>query len=150
MIDKNTIERIIEEGLKGSHLFTTDIIIKPINKILVFIDGDQYVTVDDCVFLSRMIESKLNRDEEDFELQVSSSGADKAMKLPRQFPKNIGKSLEILLTNGEKITGTLLHTSNISITIAPQASKSRKPLTASTIELNFTEIEKATRIISFK
>lgn len=150
MIIKSTIERIVEEGLQGSHLFATEIIIKPNNKILIYIDGDQYVTVDDCIFLSRKIESKLDRDEEDFELQVSSAGADKAMKLPRQFPKNIGKRLEVMLTNGEKITGTLLQATQTTILVAPEVAKGRKLQTTPTVELNFADIEKATRIISFK
>jgi ribosome maturation factor RimP len=81
----------------------------------VFIDNDQTlpdgrskgVSVDDCVKLTRAIESRFNRDETDFALTVSSAGIGQPLRHPRQFKKLIGRQVELVLTNGAKIVGTL-------------------------------------------
>ncbi|MDP2424424.1 MAG: ribosome assembly cofactor RimP [Bacteroidales bacterium] len=150
MIDQEKIKRIVEEGLQDGSVFVTDIIVKSGNRILIYIDGDQYVTVGDCAFLSKYVESRLNRDQEDFELHVSSAGADQVLKFPRQYPKNIGKKLEVVCTNGEKLIGVLLQAGENGITLAPDTKKRQKTMIAEPVGLTYGEIERAKCIISFK
>ena len=107
MIDRRKIEHLVEEKLSGTDQFLVGILVKPGNRILVFIDSDTHVTIDDCVAVSRHIEANVDREVEDYELQVSSAGLDQPFKLLRQYHKNTGKQVDIILNDGKKITGTL-------------------------------------------
>ncbi|NNF81604.1 MAG: ribosome assembly cofactor RimP, partial [Flavobacteriaceae bacterium] len=97
---RDTVESSLENALnERSDLFLIDLIILDDNKIRVIVDGDNGITVDDCVFLSRAIEGELDRDEIDFSLEVTSAGATSPLEHARQFKKNIGRSLEIRTTD---------------------------------------------------
>ena len=73
MIDKNVVARIVEEWLEDKSYFLVDVNVSPDDKIVVEIDHAEGVWIDDCVELSRYIESKLSREEEDYELEVGSA-----------------------------------------------------------------------------
>jgi ribosome maturation factor RimP len=150
MIDEGKIRKLAEEKLSEGGVFLTDVIVKHGNSIHVFIDGDQGVTIDDCVAISRHIESNLNRDEEDFNLQVSSAGVDQPLKFVRQYIKNIGRKLSVELKDGVAVTGKLLAADNEKIQLQTETQKGRKIITGETIEINYSEIVKALSLISFK
>ena len=107
MIDEQHIKALTEQKIGGTPLFLVDIKVKPVNKIEVYIDAPQHVTVDDCVGLSRFIESGLNRDMEDFELTVSSPGLDQPFKVLSQYQKYTGKEVSVLKKDGIKVIGKL-------------------------------------------
>ena len=107
MITKEHIETLASRHLQGTRLFVTAVKVSPDNHIGVFIDGDEGVTIKDCVDLSRAIEGSLNREKEDFSLDVSSHGATSPLLLPRQYRRHIGRDLELKLSSGEKAEGTL-------------------------------------------
>ena len=107
MIDKNEIVRLAEEKLASSTNYLVDVQIKPGNLIVVEIDSDDAIGIDDCVELSRYIEEGLDREKEDFELEVGSAGVTSPLKVLRQYKKYIGKEVELLLTKGVKLTGVL-------------------------------------------
>ena len=107
MITSSEIVNLVQEHLAGTEKFLVDVLIKPANRIYVFIDGDHGVTIADCVGLSRFIESKLDREAEDFELNVSSSGAEHPIRLPRQYLKNVGRSLQVKLSGDRELAGKL-------------------------------------------
>jgi len=96
-------------------LFVTAIKIGSDNHIHVFIDGDKGVTIADCVELSRFIEKNLDRDKEDFSLDVSSHGASSPLLSPRQYPKHVGRGFEIKLLDGTKAEGNLVECDNEEI-----------------------------------
>lgn len=105
---KEKVQQLIQEALdENPALFLIDLEIKGDNEIKVTIDGDQGVTVQDCIAVSRKVEHNLDREEADFSLEVMSVGATTPLKLPRQFKKNIGRSLEVKTTKGDKIEGLL-------------------------------------------
>lgn len=108
MIEKDFLLEIIEQELKGTDLYLVDLIINPGNEIVVELDSDKGVCIDDCVNLNKYIESKLDRDAEDFELEVGSAGLTSPLKIPRQYKKYEGKDIEVLLKTGVKLTGILL------------------------------------------
>ena len=85
MIDKNTVARIVEEWLKDKDYFLVDVTVSPDDKIVVEIDHAEGVWIDDCVELSRYIESKLNREEEDYDLEVGSAVIGQPIKVLRQY-----------------------------------------------------------------
>ena len=95
----------------------TGIKISSDNKINVFIDGDEGVTIKDCVGVSRAIEGNLDRERDDFALEVSSHGATTPLVLPRQYKKHIGRDFEIRLTNDEKVEGTLIEINEKELTL---------------------------------
>lgn len=113
LLKKNLItqEQIIEIAnrlLANGPLFVTGVRIGSANQISVFIDGDNGVTIADCVELSRFIEKNLDRDKEDYSLDVSSHGAATPLVLPRQYPKHIGRDFEIKLLDGTKAEGKMI------------------------------------------
>ncbi len=103
MIERKKIESYIDEGLQGTDRFLVQLKISEANNIQVFIDGDTQVSISDCVQLSRQIESNLDRDEDDFELHVSSAGLDLPLLKKRQYHKYINQLLKIQTENGENI-----------------------------------------------
>ena len=107
MIDKQMVIQLAEEKLASSGNYLVDVEIQPGNVIIVEIDNDEAVCIDDCVELSRFIEEHLDRNSEDFELEVGSAGITSPFKILRQYQKNIGKEVEVLLASGMKLTGIL-------------------------------------------
>jgi ribosome maturation factor RimP len=150
MIDEDFIKNIIEEKLQGTHLFVTGISVKSGNNIQIAIDGDTPVTIDDCVGLSRHIESQLDREKEDFNLNVASDGADSPIKNIRQYKKNIGRKLSIKLMEGETITAKLLEVDDQGLKVLPEITKGRKIIIQEEALIGFGQIEKANCILSFK
>ena len=108
MIKTEFIRNLLEEELTRRGLFLVEVLVSPVNKIVVYLDSVQGVTLEECMQVSRFLESRLDRNEEDFELEVSSPGLDKPLKLPVQFEKNVGRMLDVVKTDGMKITGKLL------------------------------------------
>ncbi|WP_191858179.1 ribosome assembly cofactor RimP [Hanstruepera ponticola] len=114
---RETVEKLLVDGLsEREDLFLIDFTISNDNSIKVIIDGDRGVTVDDCVFVSRAIEHNLDREEQDFSLEVASAGAAAPLVNQRQYVKNIGRNLEVL-TNDGKVEGTLENANDDGITL---------------------------------
>ncbi|KAA4248560.1 ribosome assembly cofactor RimP, partial [Bacteroides ovatus] len=90
MIDKNVVTRIVDEWLEGKDYFLVDVTVSPDDKIVVEIDHAEGVWIDDCVELSRYIEPKLAREEEDYELEVGSAGIRQPFKVLQQYLIHIG------------------------------------------------------------
>src|SRR4030042_1586705 len=96
MISAERIRTCIDEELRRNDLFLIDLVVSSSNRIKVVIDSMKGITVDECARLSRTIENKLDRDEEDFDLEVSSPGLDRPLVLPFQYLKNTGRQIEVL------------------------------------------------------
>lgn len=110
MIDSKKIKALVEEWLDAreeKNYFFVDATVDKDNKIVVEIDQKDGVWIDDCCDLSRFIESRLNRDEEDFELEVGSAGIGQPFKVQRQYVNNIGNDVEVMTAEGKKLTGVL-------------------------------------------
>ncbi|MEI7500146.1 MAG: ribosome assembly cofactor RimP [Bacteroidota bacterium] len=151
MITEKQLKKLIDDHLKESELFLVDLIVKPGNQISIFIDGDRRVIVEDCRKLSRFLEDNLDRESEDFDLTVSSAGADRPLKLPRQYKKNIGNALEIITKAGDKISGLLINVSDAGFEIERHAEKiAKKESDKNIMSLKFDEIKSAKEVITFK
>ena len=107
MIDKNVVRNLVEEWLKDKEDFLVDVEISPDDRIVVEIDHADGVWIEDCVELSRYIEDRLDRDEEDYELEVGSAGLGQPFKVPQQYVNFIGKNVEVLDNEGKKVKGVL-------------------------------------------
>ena len=87
--------------------FIVSVEVSPSNVIVVTVDSENGISIDDCINISRHIEKNLDREEEDFELQVSSAGVGQPLKVLRQYVKNTGKEVEVVNKSGEKKKGVL-------------------------------------------
>ncbi len=155
MIEKNTVNQIVEEWIEGKDYFVADIIIHPDNKIVVEIDHAQGVWIDDCVELSRHIESHLNRDEEDFELEVGSAGIGQPFKVQRQYTIHIGHDVEVLTKEGKKMQGVLKAANESHFTLSTmqkvkEEGAKRPKMTEVDLTLNYNDIKYTKYLISFK
>lgn len=107
MIEKETIEARLSEILKGTGIFLVEVKVDNNNKIRVHVDRNEGINIDECVRVSRALEEKLDRDREDFALEVSSPGLDAPFKVPEQYKKSIGKMVSVQCNDGSKILGVL-------------------------------------------
>lgn len=155
MIAKNIVESLIEEYSSGKDIYPVDLKISGDNKISVEIDSYAGVSLDDCVALNRYIESKLDRDAEDYELEVSSAGLTEPFKVLRQYKKNIGKEIEVLQSDGKKVSGILVEAGEQDFkieaekSVKPEGAK-RKVIVKEEIVFTYQDIKTTKLIIRFK
>mgnify|MGYP004657592601 FL=1 len=107
MIDKSVVENLVNQWLEDKDYFLVDIEISRDDRIVVEIDHADGVWIEDCVQLSRFIEEHLNRDEEDYELEVGSAGLGQPFKVKQQYLNFVGKEVEVLDADGKKWKGVL-------------------------------------------
>ena len=122
---KQKVIDLVEAALKErTDLFLIDLSIGEANQIKLVIDGDKGVTVEDCIAMSRAVEHNLDREEQDFSLEVTSAGATTPLQMPRQFIKNIGRKLAVKTADGSKIEGDLTEADDQGCTLT---WKTREP-----------------------
>jgi len=113
---KNTVKALLDKALEERQdLFLISFDVLEGNSIRVIIDGDNGVLVEDCMFISRAIEHNLDREEQDFSLEIASAGATTPLSHIRQYQKNIGRVLEVKTIDNKKFEATLVNTNNQSI-----------------------------------
>lgn len=117
MIDKKKLEQVVNEWLEKTDYFLVDLTVSADDRIVVVIDHAEGVWIDDCVELSRFIESKFDREEEDYELEVGSAGLGQPFRVLKQYEIHIGKSVETQTLDGKKWTGTLVKVDEETFTI---------------------------------
>ena len=155
MTDKSTIKKLVEEWLEGKDYFLVDIEISQDNKIVVEIDHADGVWIEDCVELSKYIEDHLDRDKEDFELEVGSAGLGQPFKVPQQYTNFIGKEVEVLDADGKKTKGVLKAVEGDRFVVTTQEKvkpegKKRPVLIDVDKEFGMNEVKYTKYIISFK
>jgi ribosome maturation factor RimP len=133
-------------------LFLVDLKILPGNKVKVFIDADDAITIEKCTHLNRALykfieDSGLFQDG-NFSLEVSSPGVDEPLKLHRQYVKNIGRKVEVSQNDGSKLEGTLVAVDEKGISIEVTTGRGKKALTA-TKNFLFNDIKQTTVLITF-
>lgn len=107
MIDRNIVKTFVDEWLQNKEYFLVDVEVTPDDRIIVEIDHKDGVWIEDCAELSRFIEEHLNRDEEDYELEVGSAGLGQPFKVVQQYLNCIGEEVEVLQKDGKKVIGIL-------------------------------------------
>lgn len=136
MLNNSVVQSLIEKGLEERpDLFLIDFTISSDNKIKVILDGDNGVSVEDCIFISRAVEHNLDREEEDFALEVASAGATSPLVNKRQYKKNIGRILEVKSKPNDNIEAKLVDADDAQITLEWKA-KEPKPVGKGKIVVN--------------
>ena len=155
MILKDTVKQIVESYLTDKGYYLVDIIISNDNRISVEINNFKGFSIDFCIELTREIESKLDRDIEDYELEVSSAGLTQPFKVLKQYEKNVGNEVEVLTKDGKKTAGILKSFDSgkiilqIEKQVKPEGAK-RKVTINEDLELPFENIKTTKYIIRFK
>ena len=117
MITADTIRQLAEAHLEGTPGFLVDVRVAEGNQIRVLLDHDASTSIEDCMALHRHLESELDRNVEDFSLDVSSPGLDQPLKLHRQYVKNIGRTVQVKPVEGAKVEGELVAVDEAGITV---------------------------------
>jgi ribosome maturation factor RimP len=155
MIKKEQIVELVNSIIDRHEKFIVGITVGGRNKITVLVDGYSGITIDECAEISRHIESKLDREIEDYELEVSSPGLSEPFKIKEQYVKNTGKEIAVLLKTGIKITGKIISVAENGIdlevtkTIKSERTKKKQNITESGF-IEFSDIKHTKAIISFK
>lgn len=155
MIEKSTICQVVNEWLEDKEYFLVDVAVDSFNKILVEIDHTDGVWIEDCVELSKYIESKVDREIEDYELEVGSAGIGQPFKVLQQYYINVGSDVEVLLKNGQKLTGVLKDADEegiaLSVTKKVKAEGERRPkMVEEDLRYKYEEIKYTKYLINFK
>lgn len=154
MINKEEIKAIAEQHIQDP-FFLVEASVNPGNVIIIEIDSDETISIDDCINLSKAIESQLDRDVEDFELEVGSAGITSPFKMPRQYKKNIGNEVEVLSKTGQKLSGVLKNAteSDFAITITKkvkQEGAKKKTEIEEDVVFKYDEVKYTKYLIRFK
>lgn len=155
MIEKSTVCQLVEEWLEGKDYFLVEVTVSPDDKIVVEIDHAEGVWIEDCVELSRYIESKLNREEEDYELEVGSAGIGQPFKVVQQYYIHIGQEVEVLTKSGRKLSGLLKDANEnkfvVSVNKKVKTEGAKRPKLVEEDEtFTYDEIKYTKYLISFK
>jgi len=140
MITDETIKDLVQQQIAGSDIFLVEAIVKPGNMIRVHVDRPEGISIEECVRISRFINEQLDRDVEDYSLEVSSPGISAPFKVKQQYEKNVGHTIEVRLGDGDRVEGKLAKVSDQSILILVKGKE---------MEIFFKDIDKAKTIISF-
>ena len=155
MTFRNKVQELLEAALaEREHLFLIDLSINDANKISVVLDGDFGVNLQDCIDVSRAIENNLDREEQDFSIEVASAGVSSPLKLVRQFKKNIGRTLKVKTIASEEVEAKLTSADDEKIILEWQAREPKKigkgkETVEKKLELPYENIKEAIVIISF-
>ncbi len=153
MIKKEKIAELANQFLEGTDRFLVEVNTNAENRILVFIDSDTSVTIDHCIALSRHIESHFDREAEDFELNVSSSGVGQPFTQLRQFRKYEGLAVQIKLNDGRQIKGILKSADESRIELFEEAKnknkKSKRIMPGDLIILPMDTVSETKGIVNF-
>ncbi|WP_276789451.1 ribosome assembly cofactor RimP [Paraprevotella xylaniphila] len=155
MIEKSIVRGLVEEWLEGRDYFLVDVAVSADDRIVVEIDHAEGVWIEDCVELSRFIESRLSREEEDYELEVGSAGIGQPFKVLQQYVNHVGSEVDVLTADGRKLHGVLAAAGPESFEVAVKVKRKlegekRPKWVEETVTLRYDEIKYTKYSISFK
>ncbi len=150
---QKTIEEFINAQLKGSEdVFLVEVKVIPGNNIKVFLDADNGITIEKCIKVNRALYSQIEESDlfpnGDFSLEVSSPGVDEPLKLHRQYKKNIGRTVEVMMNDGTKKEGKLTAVNEDELIIEEKTGQGKK-LVVKTTNILFNQVKHAKVLVTF-
>ena len=148
MIDEKKVKDLVDEALVlNDSLFLVDLNISTGNKIKVTVDGDNGIPLSECIRISRNVEHNLDREAEDFSLEVTSPDISQPLLMKRQYQKNIDRILKVK-TNDEELEGKLSKVDDETIELTwkvrePKPIGKGKVTVQKTATVNFKDIKEA-------
>ena len=155
MISKDSIYQAVEQFIVDTDYFLVDIKVTPDNRVMVEIDSFEGVKIDFCAELNRHIESQIDREKEDYDLEVGSAGLTEPFKVQKQYEKNLGNEVETLTKEGKKFNGILTEVDSTGFVLEieksekPEGAK-RKILVTENLPFQYDDIKTTKYIIRFK
>ena len=140
VITVENISALVEQHIQGTDIFVVDVVVNSGNAIRVHVDRPEGISIDECVGISRFLNAELDRDVEDFSLEVSSPGALAPFKVKQQYEKNVGRKIEVLFADGTRIDGKLEQVREEGIVLKVKGQDR---------DIAYTDIKKAKAVISF-
>jgi ribosome maturation factor RimP len=150
MIDKGRIEKLVKDYIIGTKLFLVAVKVNTSNRITVLVDRNEGITIDECAELHRHIEKNLDRNFEDFELQVSSPGLDMPYLVIEQYYKNEGRKVAVVDNDGLKYTGIMKNVTKGGFDLETEIKTRGKAKEAKDIPFNFDQIKSAKTVLAIK
>jgi ribosome maturation factor RimP len=155
MITVDRVTKLVEEKMEGTDMFIVELSVKPGNKIEILVDRDSGLALEDCLSVSRHVEGNLDRELEDYSLDVSSPGVGKPLKLKRQYVKNVGRTVNVKRTDGTIVEGILVSSDEEKIVVHTRTKeevegKKGKKWVERDEEVAFDTISETKIVISFK
>jgi ribosome maturation factor RimP len=150
MIEKQKIEGLVAEFIKGTSLFLVTVKVSNANRIIVLADKKEGITIDECAAIHRHIENGLDRETEDFELQVSSPGLDTPFVVIDQYFKNEGKKVEVTDNDGSKYTGKLKNVTAGGFELETEIKTKGRTIELKDISFNTEQIKTIRVILTIK
>ncbi|WP_430933761.1 ribosome assembly cofactor RimP [Saccharicrinis sp. 156] len=154
MITKEQILEIITEKIEADGCFIVEVKVSATNKIMVLIDSMDGINIDYCIQISRLIESSFDREEEDFELEVSTPGLGQPLKVLNQYKKNIGREVEVTPFESAPFKGKLTQVYEDHFSVEEEKKvkiegKKKKELKLFNHNYKFDEVKSVKIIVSF-
>ena len=155
MTFKNKVQELLDVALaERPELFLVDLSINEANKISINLDGDQGVNLQDCIDISRTIENNLDREEQDFSLEVASAGVSSPLQFVRQYKKNIGRTLRVKTSSSDDLEAKLVAADEEKISLEWQAREPKKigkgkETVQKKVDILYENIKEAIVIVSF-
>lgn len=155
MIDKNIVKTFVDEWLQQKEYFLVDVEVTPDERIVVEIDHKDGVWIEDCAELSRFIEEHLNREEEDYELEVGSAGLGQPFKVIQQYINCIGQEVEVLQKDGRKVIGVLKSVDEPTFVVTTKEKKKlegqkRPQIVETDREFSMDDVKYCKYVLNFK
>jgi ribosome maturation factor RimP len=150
MIEKSEIEKLVKEYILGTDLFIVGIKTGNPNRITVQIDTMDGITIDECAALHRYLEKNLDRNVEDYELQVSSPGLDTPFSVMEQYYKNEGQNVAVIDVDGIKYSGTLKNITLGGFDLETEIKSRGKGKETKDIPFNFDQVKSTKVILTIK
>lgn len=155
MIEKQIITELVEEAIANTDAFVVDITVSAANDIVVELDSPTGVDLDFCAEVNRRINEELDRDKEDYSLEVGTASLTAPFKVKGQYEKNIGNDVEVLTKDGKKLKGVLTEVADLTFTIevehkVKEPGAKRPVMVKEPMVIPYTDAKRVNYLIDFK
>ncbi len=155
MISTEVVRKLIEEKIADTQIFIVDIQVSSKNHIAIEVDSPAGVTIKECLMVSRQVEGNLDREVEDYSLEVASPGLDKPLRMVQQYLKNVGREVKVVTTDGNEVQGPLTAADENGFEVTTEAKvklegKNKKELVTTVHRFEYDKVKSTHIIISFK
>ncbi len=155
MTDKQTITNLVNEAIEGTDAFIVEITVSAANDIVVELDSPTGIDLDFCAEVNRRLNDALDREEEDFSLEVGSASLTAPFKVRGQYEKNLGNEVEVLTCDGKKLKGVLTELADDTFTIevsrkVKEPGAKRPVMVNEPVVIPFDQAKRVNYLINFK
>lgn len=155
MVNQQEIESFVVSEFEGTEHFLVELDFVPGSKLSIYADSFEFFTIDDCMDLSRALKKKFGEELDEYDIMVSSAGMDRPFKTMKQYHKNLGKEVKVVLLDGKSVIGNLnkVQENVIFVEEMPKPAKKGMKISKSAVskmhELPYEQIKETKRIINF-